>query len=378
MGDFVVENFDTYTCSGRYIGIRLLADPNTAQGIYLDNIIWEAITPCSEVTNLTAVPSATTATISWTAGSSSETSYQVAVGLATVTDPNTLTPQNTTATTLLVENLTPVTAYKAWVRAICGTDIGNWELINFTTTRQPSDIPYIQNFETAVTPELPSCTSSINVGFGNNWSTQNRNNSGFSSNVLRNPMAPGSTMDAWFFTNGVNLVAGEAYQISYLKGTNSTVSFHNLKVTIGNDNNVAAMTTILATHERFSGNASLETIPFTVTTSGVYYFSFHGYSTGSGTLYIDNISVDLNLSTASFSDSNLQYYPNPVKDILHIDSNQNITSLEIYNVFGQRLVKMAVDAKNLTYNMSDFASGAYIIKAFEDNNEVKIFKVIKN
>ena len=293
LGSLQVVNFNTYTGTDDYIGIRLVPNIDTFPSINIDNVIWEPIPLCSDVTNVTVVPGATSATVSWTSGSASETSWQVAVGAATVTDPNTLTALPATTTSLVVSDLTPNTPYKAWVRAICGANIGNWILATFTTICAPQNVPYSQNFESAVVPAIPSCTSElIASGFGNVWQTQIVNASGFSSTLLRNPNPPGNVMDAWFFTNGVNLVQGQSYTISYKKGTNNGVSFHNLRVKVGATPSVAAMTTTLAEHVGFAGTATTENISFTVPTTGVYYFGFQGYSNGGGSLYLDDILVD--------------------------------------------------------------------------------------
>jgi hypothetical protein len=377
MGSLQVINFTGYTGSNTYIGIRLVPNIYTFPSINIDNVIWEPIPLCSDVTNVTVVPGATTATVSWTSGSASETSWEVAVGATTVTDPNTLTALPATATSLLVSNLNPNTPYKAWVRAICGPNIGNWILVTFTTTCAPQNVPFTENFEAANTPDLPACTSQITVGFGNNWQTQTWNNSGFSSKVLRNPNPPGETMNSWFFTNGVNLVQGQAYTISYKKGTSNGFTFHNLKVAIGASASVAAMTTTLADHVNFAGNATTENIAFTVPTTGVYYFGFNGYNGTSGTLYVDDILVDVNLSNGDFDLANFSYYPNPVNDVLTVSYNVVISEITAYNLLGQQVLQVKPEAISGTLDMSQLCQGTYLVKVTSEN-QVKTVKVIKN
>lgn len=376
-GSQQVINFTGYTGTNNYIGVRLVPDVNTLPSINLDNIIWEPIPLCSDVTNLTVVPGATTANVSWTSGSTSETSWEVAVGATSVTDPNTLTALPASTTSLLVSDLIPNTPYKVWVRAICGANIGNWIMATFTTTCAPQSVPYAENFESAATPSLPACTSEITLGFGNSWQTQIFNNAGFSSKVLRNPNPPGATMDSWFFTNGVNLVQGQAYTISYKKGTNTGFTFHNMKVTIGASSSVAAMTTTLVDHVGFAGNAVTETIPFTVPTTGVYYFGFHGYNGTSGTLYVDDILVDVNLSNGDFDLANFSYYPNPVNDVLTVSYNNVISEITAYNLLGQEVLQSKPEAIIGTLDMSKLSKGTYMIKVTSEDR-VKTVKVIRN
>lgn len=377
LGSYQVIDFTAYTGTNTYIGIRLVPDNNTFPSISLDNIIWEPIPLCSDVTGVTVVPGATTATVSWTAGSASETSWEVAVGATSVTDPNTLTALTATTTSLIVSDLNANTPYKVWVRAICGANLGNWIMATFTTTCAAQNVPYTENFESVSTPDLPACTSQITVGFGNNWQTQNFNNAGFSSKVLRNPNPPGETMNSWFFTNGVNLVQGQAYTISYKKGTNNGFTFHNLKTTLGTSASVAAMTTTLADHVGFAGNAVTETISFTVPTSGVYYFGFHGYNGTSGTLYVDDIVVDVDLSNGDFDLANFSYYPNPVKDVLTVTYNTVISEIAAYNMLGQQVLQSKPAALSGSLDMSKLSQGTYMVKVTSED-KVKTVKVIKN
>lgn len=377
LGSFQVINFTAYSGTNTYIGIRLVPNQDTFPSINLDNIIWEPIPLCSDVTNVTVVPGATSATVSWTAGSTSETSWEVAVGATSVTDPNTLIALPAATTSLVVTALTPNTPYKVWVRAICGANIGNWILTTFTTSCAPQNVPFTENFESANTPDLPACTSQITVGFGNNWQTQTWNNSGFSSKVLRNPNPPGETMNSWFFTNGVNLVQGQAYTISYKKGTNNGFTFHNLKATIGSSASIAAMTTILADHVGFAGNAVTETTSFTVPTSGVYYFGFHGYNGTSGNLYVDDIVVDVDLSNGDFDLANFSYFPNPVNDLLTVSYNTVISEISAYNMLGQQVLQAKPAALSGSLDMSKLSPGTYMVKVTSED-KVKTVKVIKN
>ena len=70
------------------------------------------------------------------------------------------------------------------------------------------------------------------------------------------------------------------------------------------------------------------------------------------------------------------YYPNPVSDILNIDSATNIEQVAIYSVTGQQLLSKALDGAN-TVDVSFLSNGVYFVKAF-GNNTSTTFKIIKN
>ncbi len=123
--------------------------------------------------------------------------------------------------------------------------------------------------------------------------------------------------------------------------------------------------------------------------TGLYSFkSLTGLTPGS-TLYIrvyeysnDNIggfgisAYDASLSGSAFDNSNFTYFPNPVKNVLNLSYNQEITNVEVYNLLGQRMSANAIGANQGQIDMSNFASGTYIVRVTADN-QVKTIKVIK-
>lgn len=70
------------------------------------------------------------------------------------------------------------------------------------------------------------------------------------------------------------------------------------------------------------------------------------------------------------------YFPNPVKDVLTLDSPRPIDNVEIFNMLGQRII--AVDSQNTIQNidMSNVQAGAYIVKV-SIGDQTKAIRVIK-
>ena len=86
--------------------------------------------------------------------------------------------------------------------------------------------------------------------------------------------------------------------------------------------------------------------------------------------------TDLLLTTNAFDNKNFTYYPNPVKDVLNLSYTKNISSVTVFNLLGQQITTKVVNANQSKIDMSNLASGTYLVKVTADN-QVKTIKVIK-
>ena len=153
---------------------------------------------------------------------------------------------------------------------------------------------YSQNFEGVTVPALPECTALVNAGTGNNWVTVNNPGNGFTSKTLQYT-SNANAADAWFFTKGVQIIAGTYYKVSYRYGNNSATTTEKLKVTFGSAPTVAGVTSNFADHPAVTGGeAVLANVDFfNAPTTGVYYFGFNAYSiAGQGNLYVDDFTIE--------------------------------------------------------------------------------------
>jgi len=76
----------------------------------------------------------------------------------------------------------------------------------------------------------------------------------------------------------------------------------------------------------------------------------------------------------------LDYYPNPVTNILNLKSNSDIKSVRIYSILGQEVLRKNYD-NSVTVaelDMQYLKSGTYFVKALLDNDVIKTFKIVKN
>jgi len=82
------------------------------------------------------------------------------------------------------------------------------------------------------------------------------------------------------------------------------------------------------------------------------------------------------IGTDAFTDSNFNYYPNPVEQRLNISSNGIVDDVQIFNMLGQEVIHVEPNTESPQINMSGLQSGAYMMKVSIDGAS-ESFRVIK-
>lgn len=72
----------------------------------------------------------------------------------------------------------------------------------------------------------------------------------------------------------------------------------------------------------------------------------------------------------------LSFYPNPVKNILHIQTVNNIESIKIYSMLGQQVLTKKSMLNEVAINVNSLSVGNYIIK-IQSNKQVGTYQFIK-
>ena len=99
-----------------------------------------------------------------------------------------------------------------------------------------------------------------------------------------------------------------------------------------------------------------------------------GYNGSAGSFKIS--AYDASLTNAQFDSNTFKVYPNPVKDVLNLSYTQNISSVEVFNMLGQQVLAKSVNDTQGQVDMSNLATGAYIVKIASEN-QIKTVKVLK-
>ena len=86
--------------------------------------------------------------------------------------------------------------------------------------------------------------------------------------------------------------------------------------------------------------------------------------------YVNVVNID------DLSLFNIQYYPNPVKEILTIQAVEDIQNIKIYNMLGQLVANQNATSTTTTINTKTLSVGAYFVKT-QIKNKVFTFKIVK-
>lgn len=130
---------------------------------------------------------------------------------------------------------------------------------------------------------------------------------------------------------------------------------------------------------RINGVLQFENYPFEFGTrpfSELAGLDFYSASTNNH-MYIDDMSAGPGvLSTENFAENVFSVYPNPVKDILNIDTQVAVDKVVVFDVLGKVVLHQNPGTVSPTINMAALPSGTYFVKVFIDDNS-KIVKILK-
>lgn len=85
------------------------------------------------------------------------------------------------------------------------------------------------------------------------------------------------------------------------------------------------------------------------------------------------------LASPAFDTDSIRIYPNPTSDILNIEllNNQTIQSLVIYDLLGNKIVAKNYLQSPSQINISNLASGIFLLELTDTNNQKLIHKIVK-
>lgn len=325
--------------------------------------------------------------LTWNASATATSGYDYYFSTDATAPTSATTPSGSvaTGTTATISTLSPQTEYNFWVRSNCGSStFSSWTgPLNVTTLCTPQNVPYTLGFEDTT---ALGCIAIDDVNGATSWSlfTGGGNGVATGTNSVRYNWDATSPGDDWFFLNGLNLTGNQQYTLTFkYKSSNGPTLLEDMEVKYGTYPDAVSMTsgtivTLTGIDSAVADAFETSTTNFTPATTGVYYIGFHNYSIpDQAFLYVDDISVDVALSRDDFSTEAIKHYPNPVKDLLNLSYSQDISSAEVYNLMGQKVLSQEINAPQAQINMANLPSGTYIVKVKSSSEQIQTLKISK-
>ena len=88
------------------------------------------------------------------------------------------------------------------------------------------------------------------------------------------------------------------------------------------------------------------------------------------------INYDATASVNELEKFNFSFAPNPAKNEINLSAAKKIEKVEIFNLLGKKSLSTKVNSLNSTLDISNFASGIYLMQVTIDN-AVNSYKIIK-
>jgi len=161
--------------------------------------------------------------------------------------------------------------------------------------------------------------------------------------------------------NGTLDNESEIYRIGFVKGSTGM-------------DDMAAELTIKVPENAVVGNTRMRILKVNSPSTFAMFWPTGACGTYSyGQVEDYTLNVKEALATGETSLNKVQFYPNPVKDVLTVSSSKKVNSISVYNTAGQ-LVKTAQNAN--TVNMTSLSAGVYVVKT-DVEGKTETSKVIK-
>lgn len=147
---------------------------------------------------------------------------------------------------------------------------------------------------------------------------------------------------------------------------------------MGSIENSTGLDTIQAT-----GNLTVPSLALPGLTTMRVLKSYNSYAptacaitTGYGQVEDYKLLVTDPLGIAEIPSGTLDYYPNPVSDVLTITNTKTINSISVVNLLGQEQIKRTLNNKTAQLKLTALPAGIYFVNV-SFGREVKSFKVVK-
>jgi len=85
---------------------------------------------------------------------------------------------------------------------------------------------------------------------------------------------------------------------------------------------------------------------------------------------IANVTITTGIDKQFFDESSLQIYPNPAKNLVNIQSSDEVNKVQVLNLSGQIILGQTTSGKQIQLSTSELEPGIYFVKVFSHDNVI--------
>jgi len=182
-----------------------------------------------------------------------------------------------------------------------------------------------------------------------------------------------NTFGFYLNASSVNF-SGSSYDASFVNGTTNPYQWYHAVLVFESDNVKIYINGVI------KGTMSRPLVNTTLTSFRINAFAgaiddLKIYDRALKQADITSLYNNNTLSTSDFNQNNLKValYPNPVQDILNVQMGDEIKSVAIYNLQGQKVL----ESNQKQINISNLHSGVYMVRIEDENSGVATKRIIK-
>lgn len=157
-------------------------------------------------------------------------------------------------------------------------------------------------------------------------------------------------------------------------GTFAANNWHHIVLTYDGTNVRIYMNGVLADTMPYSLNTGSSSIKFGNNSAILSVDDLKIYGEAISQENVTSLYNTNALSSQNFNQNNIQVslYPNPVNDVLNIETALDVQTVEIYTIQGQKVLS----SNQKQINVSDLAAGMYIVRIQDGDNNIATKKII--
>lgn len=144
------------------------------------------------------------------------------------------------------------------------------------------------------------------------------------------------------------------------------------------ENGAQDLNTYVTETLEFDLNGDQIFVPTDLSSNGQFIcgWSFNPIPDPWGEYHTFRLQISEEMSVNDLSNVEVKIYPNPTSDIINIQSNSKIKSVQVYNMNGQVMISQTIQNQNAKINVAGYNSGTYIVKV-ETESGIQTHKIIK-